>query len=201
MMMTMKRSLFPLRHAIRSAGRQSPRSLQVRQSTQRLVRLLGSSRVHPMMYITFVSLSGGSNTGVLTQNLRGAFGALKLDKCQSLVDILGEAHSHLEADVKGSLVELEVVQSQLQSAVTAVVQSKMKLSAAVERLEELKNSDQPSKGLVVPTLHFLCCMVGTLSHGIECVSLCFWMCGKWFEKKAQSAEKVHKSAQKVQNVK
>ena len=68
-------------------------------------------------------------------------GALDLDKCQSLVDILGEAHSRFEADVKGSLVELEVAQSRLWSAETAVAQSKIKLSAAIERLEELKNSD------------------------------------------------------------
>ena len=68
-------------------------------------------------------------------------GTLDLDKCQSLVDILGEAHSRFEADVKGSLVDLEVVQSRLQSAETAVAQSKAKLSAAIEHLEELKNSD------------------------------------------------------------
>ena len=66
---------------------------------------------------------------------------LELDKGQSLVNILGKAHSCLEADVKGSLVDLEVVQSRLRSAETAVAQSKMKLSAAIERLEELKNSD------------------------------------------------------------
>ena len=50
-------------------------------------------------------------------------------------------HSHFEADVKGSLVDLEVAQSRLRSAETAVVQLKMKLSAVIERLEELKNSD------------------------------------------------------------
>ena len=61
--------------------------------------------------------------------------------CQSLVNILGEAHSHLEADVQGSLIDLEVAQSRLWSAETAVAQSKAKLSAASERLEELKNSD------------------------------------------------------------
>ena len=66
---------------------------------------------------------------------------LELDKCQSLVNILGKAHSHFEADIKGSLVDLEVVQSQLQSAETAVTQSKIKLSAAIECLKELKNSD------------------------------------------------------------
>ena len=66
---------------------------------------------------------------------------LNLNKCQSLVDILGEAHSRFEADVKGSLVDLEVAQSQLRSAETVVAQSKMKLSAAIERLEELKNLD------------------------------------------------------------
>ena len=68
-------------------------------------------------------------------------GALDLDKCQSLVDILGEAHSCFEADVKGSLVDLEVAQRRLQSAEMVVAQSKIKLSAAIERLEELKNSD------------------------------------------------------------
>ena len=66
---------------------------------------------------------------------------LKLDKCQFLIDILGAVHDHLEANVKGSLVELEVVQSQLQSAETVATQSKMKLSAAIKHLKELKNSD------------------------------------------------------------
>ena len=66
---------------------------------------------------------------------------LELDKCQSLVNILGEAHSRLEDNIKGSLVNLEVVQSRLRSAEMAVSQLKMKLSAAIERLKELKNSD------------------------------------------------------------
>ena len=66
---------------------------------------------------------------------------LELEKCQSLVNILGKAHSRLEDDIKGSLVDLEVAQSWLRSAETAVAQSKVKLSAAIKRLEELKNSD------------------------------------------------------------
>ena len=50
-------------------------------------------------------------------------------------------HSCFEANVKGLLVDLEVAQSRLQSAEMAVAQSKIKLSAAIEHLEELKNSD------------------------------------------------------------
>ena len=66
---------------------------------------------------------------------------LDLDKCQLLVNVLGAVHDRLEVDVQGLLVELEVAQSQLWSAETAAVQLKLKLSAVMEHLEELKNLD------------------------------------------------------------
>jgi hypothetical protein len=66
---------------------------------------------------------------------------LDLNKCQSLVNVLGTVHDCLEADVQGSLVELELVQSWLWSTETAAEQAKLKLSVAMECLEELKNSD------------------------------------------------------------
>ena len=65
---------------------------------------------------------------------------LNLNKCQSLVNVLGTFQDCLEADVQGSLVELEVMQSWLWSTETAAAQSKLKLSAVMECLEEL-NSD------------------------------------------------------------
>ena len=43
-------------------------------------------------------------------------------------------------------------------------------------------------------------MVGIASRGIERVFRCFWMCGKWFEKKAQNTENVRKVRNKCAKV-